>query len=156
MKIYTSYFYQIRFMDKSIVPVSTAIWDPKWFHQFKGQDYIFKDKNGVYNGIRAEMFAPGPVCADQCRGRDCCNTGDPAQCKFLQNYRLQLNQLDINEILSRCNSICERVRALEGVQGEMSICFIVHEAPSNPCSERRVIQEWFKFNGIEVKEWTKI
>ena len=28
-----------------MIPISTAIWDPKWFHDFTyDQDYIFKDK----------------------------------------------------------------------------------------------------------------
>ena len=62
MKIMTSYFYQIRFMKQNYIPLSTAIWDPKWFHQNKGQDFQFKDKNGVWNGLRAEIFMPGKEC----------------------------------------------------------------------------------------------
>ena len=59
MEIYTSYFYQVRFMKPYHIPLSTAVWDPKWFHANRGQDYHFKDKNGVYNGLRAPVFAPG-------------------------------------------------------------------------------------------------
>ena len=30
---YISYFYQIRNMKHNTLPVSTAMWDPKWFHE---------------------------------------------------------------------------------------------------------------------------
>lgn len=30
---------------------------------------------------------------------------------------------------------------------------LVHEAPNNPCSERKSIQDWFMAHGKEVKEW---
>ena len=46
-----------------MIPVSTAMWDPKWFHDFTGdEDYIFKDKRGIYNGIRASIFLMTSVC----------------------------------------------------------------------------------------------
>ena len=37
MKIMTSYFYAIRFFKPNMIPISTAKWDPKWYHQNKGQ-----------------------------------------------------------------------------------------------------------------------
>ena len=47
MKLCTSYFYRIRFFRPDIVPFSTAKWDPKWYHNFQGQNNIFLDRNGV-------------------------------------------------------------------------------------------------------------
>lgn len=32
MKILISYFYQIRFFKPNMIPLSTAAFDPKWFH----------------------------------------------------------------------------------------------------------------------------
>lgn len=32
MKFYISYFYAVRFMKPNTVALSTAMWDPKWFH----------------------------------------------------------------------------------------------------------------------------
>ena len=155
MKIYTSYFYQVRFFKPYIVPLSTALWDPKWFHNFKGQHYIFKDKNGVYNGLRAEMFAPGPSCEGDCRGIEVCKIKDYKSCDFLKHYREQLNQLNIDDILKRCENIGNKIKEREHFVEEPIICFLVHEAPQNPCSERQVIQNWFNDNGVEVTEWIR-
>lgn len=70
MKLYTSYFYQIRFFAPNIVPVSTAVWDPKWYHNFAGQDNVFLDKRGVVNGLRAPALAPGSQLEGSCAGKD--------------------------------------------------------------------------------------
>ena len=153
MKIYTSYFYQVRFFTPNIIPLSTAIWDPKWFHQNKGQDYQWKDKNGVWNGLRAPVFAPGPMCENLCRGPESCDTHDPTKCLFLKTYRYQLDQLDYNEIISRCENIANKIKEVEQFDEEPVIILLVHEATNNPCSERRVIQEWFASHGKEVIEW---
>ena len=32
MKIRLSYFYQIRFFKKNMIPMSTALSDPEWYH----------------------------------------------------------------------------------------------------------------------------
>lgn len=155
MKIYTSYFYQLRFFTPNIIPLSTAIWDPKWFHQGKGQDFVYKDKNGVYNGLRAPPFAPGPLCSDDCRGLDNCVTKDPYSCNFMKSYRKQLDKLDFDDIMKRFKRIANYVQGLEKFTEEPIIVLLVHEASRNPCSERRIIQEWFADHGIEVTEWAK-
>ena len=152
-KIYTSYFYQVRFMKPYMIPISTARWDPSWFHQGRGENWVWKDKNGVYNGLRAPMFAPGPLCEGLCRGKENCETGSPHSCLFLKTYRYQLDQLDYNDIIARCERLGNYVQSLENFSQEPVIILLVHEAPQNPCSERRVIQEWFAANGKKVEEW---
>ena len=42
MKLALSYFYQIRNFKHYMIPVSTAVWDPQWFHIDKTTK-IFKD-----------------------------------------------------------------------------------------------------------------
>ena len=32
---------------------------------------------------------------------------------------------------------------------------MVHEKPDNPCSERQVLVDWFKDNGVVVEEFYK-
>ena len=154
MKIYTSYFYQIRFMKPYMIPLSTAKFSPKWFHQNKGQNFVWKDKNGVYNGLRAPVFAPGPMCEGLCQGHETCETGSPHTCLFLKTYRYQLDQLNYEEIIFRCENLGKRIQSIENFSEEPVIILIVHEAPNNPCSERKVIQDWFAAHGKEVKEWT--
>ena len=50
MKLRLSYFYQIRNFKPNMIPMSTALSDPAWYHDFKDKDYIFarlSDKNVV-------------------------------------------------------------------------------------------------------------
>ena len=153
MRIMISYFYQIRFFSSNMIPVSTAKYDPRWFHQNKNQKHEWKDKNGVWNGIRAEVFAPGPLCDNLCRGPECCDTGNPQTCPFLKAYRKQLDNLDFKEIIQRIYKLGKAVQENECFTEEPIVVLIVHEAPNNPCSERRVIKEWFKENGYPLEEF---
>lgn len=136
-----------------MIPLSTAVWDPKWFHQNKGQDFQWKDKNGVWNGLRAEPFIPGPQCDGLCYGPETCKCGDPHSCDFLKAYRNQLNQLDVHNIIKRIYSIGQEIKKVEQFVEEPIIVFIFHETFTNPCSERWVVRDWFIENGYEIKEF---
>ena len=153
MKIYTSYFYMVRFMKPYMIPLSTAKYDPAWFHQNLGYRHQWKDKNGVWNGLRASEFAPGPVCEGLCEGLNNCSEKNPNSCLFLNAYRYQLSQLDYNDIIKRCENIANHVKEYEQFKEEPVIILLVHEAKDNPCSERKPIQEWFASHGKEVIEW---
>ena len=154
MKVYTSYFYQIRFFEPNMIPISTAKFDPKWYHQNRDQSHWFIDKNGVINGLRASEFAPGEVatavssCGPQC-------DKDPKSCSFIRAYEHQLSLLDIDNIMTRTENLCAAVRPVVGYTGDPIPVFIVHEAPDNPCSERAAIQNYFKSHGIDCEEWRK-
>ena len=151
MKVYTSYFYKVRFFKPNMIPISTAKWDPKWFHAFKGQKTLFIDKNGVLNGIRAEAFAPIDEVGSYCGGPSC-SSRNPEECKFLKLYEEQLNHLDFNVVMKYFESVVDEVQTIIHFEGEPIIVLIVHEATENPCSERRVIQQWFTSHGIECRE----
>ena len=152
MKVYTSYFYQIRFFQPNMIPISTALWDLKWYHQNQSQEHWFIDKNGVINGLRAPDFAPGKVA--QAIG-ECghCAHDNYENCAFLRAYSHQLNQMDIDDIMTRIKNLCAAVRPVVGYTGDPIAVFIVHEAPDNPCSERAAIQNYFRSHGIECEEW---
>lgn len=152
MKIYTSYFYQVRFFQKNMIPLSTAVWDPAWFHDNKGQRYIFKDKRGIYNGLRAEPFVPGECCDNLCRGPERCLILDSNSCEFLKKYREQLDSYNFKEILERFNRLSNKIAQRDNLKTDIIFALIFHEAPSNSCSERWVVQEWFKDNGMEITE----
>ena len=154
MKVYTSYFYKIRFFKPNMIPISTALWDPKWYHQNQDQSHWFIDKNGVINGLRAEEFAPGQVAraVSDCGSCDHTNSNN---CAFLRAYEHQLNQLDIDNIMTRIENLCAAVRPVVGYTGEAIPVFIVHEAPDNPCSERAAIQNYFRSHGIDCEEWQR-
>lgn len=154
MKIMTSYFYQIRFFTPNMIPLSTAKFDPSWFFNNQKQGYQWKDKRGVWNGLRAEPFVPGVECNGLCRGPETCNSGGPHSCPFLKKYREQLDKLNYEEILQRFETLGEKVQQEGGwFDQEPILVLIVHEAYDNPCSERWVIQDWFKDHGYPIEEF---
>jgi hypothetical protein len=158
MKLYTSYFYQIRFFAPNIVPVSTAVWDPKWYHNFAGQDNVFLDKRGVVNGLRAPALAPGSQLEGSCAGKDGTAVGcthNPSTCAFLRGYADQLNRLDCDDYVHRLENLGSRIKRITSFEGEPVIVLIVYEAPDNPCSERAVLQQWLSTNGYEISEWRR-
>lgn len=147
MTIYTSYFYQIRFFPQNLVPLSTAVWDPRWYFHNEKQGYVWKDARGVLNGLRATPFVPNDSCNGLCRGPESCISQDSNTCKFLQVYLTQLRKLDFNSIIKRFYNLGERI----GNNPDFALIF--HEAPNNPCSERWMVQQWFKENNWEINEW---
>ena len=151
MKIYTSYFYNVRFFKPYMIPLSTAIWDPKWFHEFKGQDHIWRDKNGVWNGLRIEQLNPKSCHASGCP----CVARTYKECEFLQEYRQGLRGIDFEKLVTELKNLGEFMKEREEFEEEPEIILLVHEAKDNPCSERVPIQEFFREHGIKVREWSK-
>lgn len=147
IKIYTSYFYQLRFFKPYMIPFSTAIWDPKWFHNHPS--YIFKDKNGIYNGLRILDLAPksGEGCGSNCKIKD------PSKCAFIKKYSEQLEKLNFDNIYEKLLNTAESIKEIEGFEEDPEIILLVYETPDNNCSERKSIQNWFFNNGIIVEEW---
>ena len=151
MIFYSTYFYHVRHLEPHQIPVSTAVWDPKWFHNFQGQDEIFVDKNGVVNGVRAEFFAPDFTCRDLCRGKTNCSSS-PAECLFLQRYAAQLSGLDFQRILKIFTDTANSVQPLLQLKVEPRFVLLFHEKPDNPCSERIPMRRWFTDHGADLVE----
>jgi len=148
VKIFTSYFYQVRFFRPHQIPFSTALYDPKWFHAFKGQSHKFFDRNGVVNGLRCEELHPGKSCEGLCSGKPCAY--DPSSCTFLKEYRKQVFSLNKPALMAKLQNACERLQSRLGFTEDPEAILLVHEAPENICSERAVLQDFF---GCE--EWKK-
>lgn len=156
MKIYTSYFYQIRNFKSYMIPVSTATWDPKWYHDFTGSyDYIFRDKRGIWNGLRApilhfpkEKYNGNNMCGEACL----MEPKDPSRCGFMTELAQYYDSLDFQYIISNLQRLGDRVKENDGFQEEPIIVLIVYEIPSNKCSEREVLHRWFKKNGYNLTE----
>lgn len=155
MQMYVSYFYQVRFLKPYEVPLSTAVWDPKWYHEFQGQDHVFMDKRGVLNGVRASMFAPDETCENLCRGREGCPTGNPFICEFLRTYKKQIYAMNFKEFCSNMEQLSKLFQEQLKLSRPADFVLLVHEAPTNPCSERVVLQQWFQDNGSELPEWER-
>lgn len=152
MKLATSYFYQIRNFKENMIPVSTACWDPKWYHDKQGENHIFIDKRGIINGIRILPLHPGDKCHDLCNGNKNCKEAGPENCSFLKAYRKQLEQIDIDNLLKDMNNLAENYKKMKNLKEEPIIVLIVYEAPNNPCSERKVLIDYFNSKGINCQE----
>ena len=162
IKVYTSYFYQIRNMNENCLAFSTALGDPKWFHEFTGdKTYKFIDKNGVLNGLRAEPFCPHLDLPPEkiCSGKEGCAhlAADlPWYCDFLLEYYKKLTMLDPQDIEQRFRKVQADWEEYLGHSIEPTFILLVHEAPTNPCSERVMLQRWLKENGFGGEEWKKL
>ena len=143
MKIYTSYFAQLRNFPSNLVGLSTAVWNPKWLNPGR-------DKSGAI-WLDCPPFKPGKECSGLCNGK--CAPKHPNDCNFLQVYRKQLDRLDCNMIISKLEVLANKIMEAEDLPN-IDFAFLVYETPQNACSERRVIQEWFHANGVEIEEWS--
>ena len=143
MRFMISYFYQVRNFEPDMIPISTARWDPDWFHNGMGQNYVFKDKRGIYNGIRYEYLVPNEECCHLCLGKDKCLSNGIVlgQCDFLKKYKEQIDKINFSAFLNECEGLKQRI----GIEDPCFV-FMVYEAPNNPCSERDKIIEWFEEN----------
>lgn len=153
MKIATSYFYQIRFFKPNMIPISTAMWDPKWFHNFKSNDFNFVDKNGVINGLRSELFVPDKQY--DCGTDNCQEKGKISgipNCKFMNEYYNKLNSTTLEDKINELERICKNAQDRLGFKEEPIAVLIVFEVVDNMCSERQIIQKYFNENCIDCKE----
>lgn len=152
MKLYITYFYNIRFFTPNILPLSTAMWDPKWYHNNLSQSYVFEDKNGVYNGFRIEELSPYKIEHVSC-GADC--KEEKGNCSFIQSYHDYIFSLNFEEIFNKIKDLADGLKVQKNFRNTPDVCLLVHEKSDNPCSERRVLVDWFKAHNIELEEFTK-
>lgn len=150
MRILISYFYQIRFLKPNQVPYSTAMYDPKWFHQGKGNEFTYLDSHGVINGLRVECLSPY-TCAHDCSPRDC--TEVPDKCYFLTKYKHQLDEIPFEDFIKELELDARNQLGSRNIEGEPEVILLVYEDPSNSCSERVKLIEWFKEHNYELKEF---
>lgn len=147
MKFYISYFYNIRFFPRNLIPISTAMYDPEWYHMNKGNDYMYIDKRGVINGVRCHGLSPYKVNS-KC-GIECVLKGTGEPCDFIMQYSQYLHSLDFNQVKALIEHEISKLRK------DCDVCLMVYEKPDNPCSERKPLIDWFKENGVDLIEWDK-
>lgn len=156
MRFFITNFYNVRFFKPNCIPISTAIWDPKWFHKNSRLDSggCFLDANNVLNGIREESLSCKTIY-DSAHDCEVCDHTKHASCGFLTKYRKYLSTLDFNLLLAELNRVAEDVRKLTLYTGEPNVILLVHEKEDNPCSERWPLIEFFKQHDVELKNWSK-
>ena len=136
-----------------MIPISTAIFDPAWYHNFtKDYNYIFKDKRGILNGLRIESII------EQGKQSNCgpdicpCENKNYSTCSFLCQYRKNLENIDFNKMMADMEDLANRYAIANNIKEEIIIVLIVYETPTNPCSERNPLQDYFNNHGVECKE----
>lgn len=148
MKIYISYFYKIRFFPDNLIPVSTACYDPFWYNN-NGE--VFYDKRNVINGLRIECLNPSKISKEHVCSKDC--DKNYKKCNFLKEYSKYLDSLNFNKVYRKLEKLSNFVKSTRNDNKDIDICLMVYETPSNPCSERQPLIEYFKKNGIEITEF---
>ena len=123
MRILVSYFYHVRHFKPYMIPFSTAVWDPSWYHNFnKCHNYTYLDKNGVLNGLRMPLLKPGQKCKGLCSGQELCKTlfGKPIpdECLFLKEYKAQLERLDFESVKATLEGQARFVKECLGFKEE--------------------------------------
>ena len=142
MKLYTSYFAQLRKFPTNLVGLSTAHWNPKWRP-------MGKDKRGVIC-VDCPPFKPGCECDGLCNGS--CNPKHPEDCAFLKTYKSQLDKINLTQFQNSLGKLASQIALDEGFQS-VNFALLVYETPANLCSERGPIQQWGKEYGLDIKEW---
>lgn len=152
MNVAVSYFAQLRNFKPNMVPVSTALFDPKWFHDNKDVKHKFIDKRGVLNGVRCKDLAPGPTCNTLCGGTVACSDR-PESCSFIKKYKEQLDDLNKDKFKQYCENVVKCSAELLGIPEEsIVLVFMVYEKYNNPCSERSSLLEFLNDCGFDAAE----
>lgn len=125
MKIYISYFAQIRNFPPNLIGLSTAVWNPKWLREGRSQ-------NGII-WLDIPPLKPDASCEGLCNNK--CKPKPPYDCAFLCAYKRQLNVINFNEIITKLKYLREKICTSEGFQ-DVDFALLVYEKYDNPCSER--------------------
>lgn len=142
MKIYTSYWAMVRKFPKNLIGLNTTIFSPRWRP-------MGKDKRGVIC-VDCPPFKPERECEGLCAGK--CNPKHPEDCAFLKTYKTQLDKINWISFSESLGKLAAQIANDEGFS-DVNFAFLVYETPTNPCSERWPIQQWFKEHGMRVEEW---
>lgn len=143
MKLYTSYWAQVRNFPPNLVVLNTTIWPPRWYNVGG------VDKRGVIS-LHCTPLRPGKSCDGLCRGD--CELRHPQNCEFLREYRKQLDSIDFNSFMEHLLDL--RARLCEDFKvDDLDFAFVFFEKWDNQCSERWVVQDWIRTHGIKIEEW---
>ena len=120
-----------------MIPISTAIWDPAWYHNFT-QDYnhLFYDRRGILNGLRCEAIIEQGRHSN--RGPDICpcESKNYQTCSFLQQYRNNLENIDFDNMIKDMQKFANDYKKNENI-----------DELSNPSSKSTL---------LESKSWSCI
>lgn len=141
MKIYTSYWAQVRNFPTTLIGLNTTIFPPHWRP-------LGQDNRGVWV-IDCPPLKPGHNCDGLCNGK--CAPKHPQDCRFLYKYKRQLDDIDFDIFFQKLQKLHDSIS--EDMRKDIDFAFIFFEKYDNPCSERWVVQKWLKEHGCKISEW---
>ena len=133
---------------RNMVPMSTALWDPSWYHEGQDPMHLFLDKRGILNGLRLEQI----VVQDECEYMCPCEAKDPTKCRMFESYRQELDKIDFRDMINNIQAFADWYKNYFHIKEEIIMVLIVYESPKNKCSERQTLIEYFNDNGVDCKE----
>ena len=144
LKLYTSYWAQVKNFPKNLIGLNTTVFPPHWRP-------LGRDNRGIWV-IDCPPLKPGRECVGLCNGK--CNPKHPDDCEFLKVYRNQLDNIDVGDFLNHLDRLAYKIKKDEDLS-DVDFAAVVFEAPQNKCSERVALQSWGAFCGLDIKEWHK-
>lgn len=145
MKIYTSYWAQVRNFPENLIGLNTTIWPPKWRP-------LGMDDNGVIV-INCPPLQPGFECEGLCNGK--CDPKHPKDCEYLKTYRAQLDKINFDNFTWHLNHLRKVFLDEHPEYDTVDFALIVYEKYDKLCSERWPLRNWLEAHGQDVKEWHK-
>lgn len=142
MRLYTSYWAQVRNFPKNLIGLNTTVFPPKWRP-------LGQDGRGVWV-IDCPPLKPGAECDGLCNGK--CIPKHPSNCSFLQAYTQQLNKLNFKYFIYQLFNLHERITYDSDIK-DFDFAFLFYEKYDNLCSERWPFQDWIRKNGGNIEEW---
>ena len=106
-------------------------------------------------GICEPLLSPAKLSEDVICQRDCSHKNEVPSCPFLISYRKYLETVDFKKLIAEFKRIAEDVKKINNYVGEPEIILLVYETPSNPCSERQPLIDYFEKHGIKIEEYSK-
>ena len=152
MRISITTFYNVRFLKPSQIPISTAVWDPKWYHDNQRSNYWFVDKRGVINGLREPRLSPFSLDSEAMCKNVCPHKNSLPECPFRVKYSEYLDTVDFDSLLSDFRKVQAKASMILQLAESPEIVLLVYEKPDNACSERDALRNYFGKNGFELPE----
>ena len=115
MKIYTSYWAQVRNFPTTLIGLNTTIFPPRWHP-------LGQDNRGVWV-IDCPPLKPGHNCDGLCNGK--CAPKHPQDCKFLYEYKRQLDAIDFDRFFQKLQKLHDSIS--EDMNKDIDFAFKLHK-----------------------------
>jgi hypothetical protein len=132
-------------MKQNQLPLSTAMWPPKFFSESSKKNIAHLDNKGLILGLTVFDLVPEQPCECPCEKKDW------QHCDFLFTYYKQLSKLNFKKFTESYEDLANKLSSLTNIKIN-EIVLLVYEKPNNMCSERTILKKWFKEHGIELEE----